>query len=602
MKVRPWWEEWPGLLEHELRELDSVGIRHELDDAFLARHGVVKVHVWPEVDGAERRMEALFPDLYPWFRPEVVSPADDLAKHQGAFAKNLCLLPRESDAWRPGVDTLAGILATQLRRVYESQHSPDAADMEVHQAEPFIEYYDKNGIGALVVDSSWDLGDADHGTLEYGLFRAQVLSGEHAARTVLTGAVLSVCDEHGDTIATAEVTLASRFSRTFRGRWQRRPAPVREENALAARSLVRANHKHLRTTEYEAVGNGAKAPELEVVGLVFPIEAEYGGATADAWMFIASFAPPMHRQDRRALGKELHSNGHTQWLLGQRGGPQDLAVRVPQLGALRGKNVLLVGTGGLGAPTADHLAQSGANVRVVDGDVVEAATSVRFPYGYADAGRHKSFVVKERLDMNWPLGDSSGAVMRLGAPRLSGGGTGQHELLNELFDGVDLIFDATGSHAVGLFLSDCAARLSVSFVNVTTTFGCWGGRVMALRPKDGACFDCVYHHVDDRNTDRTEPENRLIPPEQPGGEIRPIGCGDATYTGTSFDAAAIVAVGVRAAVSLLCDREDGAYPAMGWNVATVWNRTYEGFPLAGRTFEFDLERHEDCRECRRRSG
>ena len=36
---------------------------------------------------------------------------------------------------------------------------------------------------------------------------------------------------------------------------------------------------------------------------------------------------------------------------------------------------------------------------------------------------------------------------------------------------------------------------------------------MALRPQDGACFDCVYLHLEDRNTEATPAEERLIPPE-----------------------------------------------------------------------------------------
>ena len=39
---------------------------------------------------------------------------------------------------------------------------------------------------------------------------------------------------------------------------------------------------------------------------------------------------------------------------------------------------------------------------------------------------------------------------------MAGHGLAEHDCLTELLDGADLIFDATGSHAVGLLLSDCA--------------------------------------------------------------------------------------------------------------------------------------------------
>lgn len=599
MTLESWWDEWPGLLEYEVGQLEAAGIRHELDSGFLDEHGVVRIHVWPKVDGAEKRMVAYFPDLYPWFRPEVVSPDDDLPKHQAAFSKNLCLLPRDSDAWKPSQDTLAGLLTTQLPLVYESQDSPDAADLEVHQAEPFTEYYDKNGIGALVVDSSWNLGDADHGTFEYGLWPGHIGANQSEHEAHFSGAVLRVFDEEGAELASAGTALTSRFPKAHRGRWQRLDAPVTVESPAEARVAVR-EHAWLGGYNYRQLDG--TAVDAEVVGLVLPVEAEYGGTTADGWMFIASFAPSATGRHKALQRRSLDARGASHWVAGQRGGPSDLAVRVPLLGPVRGKNVLVVGTGALGAPASEHLAQAGANVRMIDCDVIDVATSVRFPHGYRDAGRLKVTTLHRRLVENWPTTQPEPHPMRVGAPRMSEGVPAQHELLNRLLADADLIFDATGNHAVGLFLSDCAARTGVPFVNVTTTFGCWGGRVMALRPRDGACFDCVYLHLDDRNNEHTPPEQRLIPPEAPNGVIRPVGCGDATYSGTSFDAVPVVALGVRAAVSLLCDGEDGAYPPMRWNVATLWNRTYEGDPVAGRSHEFVLDRHEDCTECARRSG
>jgi molybdopterin/thiamine biosynthesis adenylyltransferase len=601
MTLQPWWEQWPGLLEAELDDLDTAGIRYDVDSAFREEHGVVKVVVWPEVDGQERRMEAFFPDLYPWFRPEVVSPEDDLAKHQGPFDKNLCLLPRETDAWRPGYDSLAGILTTQLPKVYEAQRSRTAPEIEEHQPEPFTEYYNNDGFGALVVDSRWDLGSASHGTFEFGVLRCRVPFGQADAPGTFVGAVLSVRDETGKVIATAASRLEQRFGERFSGRWQRRDGPVLEGDARRARELLRREHRHLAATDYQPLGNGAA--EADVIGVVFPVEAEYGGATVDAWTFIGSFAPRMLRKERRSLPKRgTHPKGHAHWLPGQRGGPEDLAQRIPQLGPMRDKNVLLVGAGALGAPAAEHFVQAGANVDIIEHDTIEAGTAVRYPLGYGDAGRYKVAALAEQLVLHSPLSDVGVALARIGATRIRGLGDSQHELLSPLLEKADIIVDATGSHAVGLFLSDCAAALDVPFLNFTTSWGCWGGRVMALTPRTGACFNCVYLHIRNQEGADVAPEDRLVPPEMPGGQVRPVGCADATYTGTSFDASAVVSVGVRATVSLLCGGREASYPGMEWNVATIWNRLPDGTPLAGRTYEFSVERHEDCDECTRRSG
>ena len=335
MNILPWWEEWPGLLDYELGQLEAVGIRHDLDEDYLREHGVVRIHIWPEVGGAQKQMVADYPDLYPWFRPEVVSPDDDLPKHQAAFSKNLCLLPRDSDVWKPAEDTLAGVLGTQLRLVYESQRSPDAANMEVHQAEPFTEYYERDGVGALVVDSSWRLGTADHGTFEYGLWQYHIALGAAAHETRFVGAVLRVTDEAGNALASASDSVARQFTTTFRGRWQRLPEPLRVESAADARAALR-EHPSLATNNFRQVEK--LKVEAEVVGLVFPVEAAYGGQTADGWMFIASFVPLATGKQKALQRRAIDHRGSSHWIAGQRGGAADLSVRCPSTRSRAGED------------------------------------------------------------------------------------------------------------------------------------------------------------------------------------------------------------------------------------------------------------------------
>jgi hypothetical protein len=70
--VKPWWERFPGLYEREMAELDRSGVRYERNKAAWS-HGVLQLDLWPEVGGREVHLMATYPDLYPFFRFEVVA-------------------------------------------------------------------------------------------------------------------------------------------------------------------------------------------------------------------------------------------------------------------------------------------------------------------------------------------------------------------------------------------------------------------------------------------------------------------------------------------------------------------------------------------------
>lgn len=600
MTPTAWWEQFPGRLEWELEYLRLAGYEPRLDEAFKDEHGAIRIDF--TVDG--QPMWAVFPDEYPWFRPEVVSPEDDLPKHQAPFQKNLCLLPREPQAWDAATDSLAGLLIHQLPKVYETQaQHENAEDTEVHQAEPFTAYYDAWPVGGITVDSEWELGAAQSGTFDCALLKTHIaFDNTQASRFV--GVVLRVRDQSGAVIAEAEAPVLQRFDGhiAIAGRWGRFDKPLAVPDAADARRIIGRKHRTLR--EFQPVAPPSTTLQIELVAAVFPVEATYGGGLTDAWMFVGTFDPPLRRAERRAraANNDPHPSRIQQWIRGLRGGRSDMAVRVPQLAPLRDKTVLAVGVGGIGAPAAIQFAQSGASLRLIDHDYIEPATGVRYPLGYLDAGRAKIAGVGEHIIYNFPFSDLEGQAYRLGAVRTHGGESVVDRLL-EFVNKSDLIFDATGDHAIGLYLNDLAAQQDIPYVAATTTLGAWGGRVIAVRPNHGPCFECVRAHMRDQvQTPPTDPADSLFPPEDPDGEIRPVGCADATYTGTVFDSAPISAAGVRAAVSLLCEGADDGYPAIDWNVAVIHLRDEQGRPLAGQAHHHKLEQHPDCGECQRRFG
>src|SRR6266436_7634143 len=93
--LRPWWERWPGRLEYEKSALEEAGIHYELD-APAFESGKVILHLKVPLNEDLVRIDAHFPDVYPYTRFELVAPDLDLPHHQNPIAKNLCLIGRAS--------------------------------------------------------------------------------------------------------------------------------------------------------------------------------------------------------------------------------------------------------------------------------------------------------------------------------------------------------------------------------------------------------------------------------------------------------------------------------------------------------------------------
>ena len=96
MAVKPWWEQWQGLLEEQLRKLDEAGIKYEIDkDA--RNKGTLVLHITHPYEGKDLLLDegedlllqVIFPDSFPFFRFEIKGLNFELTRHQNPFAKNL---------------------------------------------------------------------------------------------------------------------------------------------------------------------------------------------------------------------------------------------------------------------------------------------------------------------------------------------------------------------------------------------------------------------------------------------------------------------------------------------------------------------------------
>ncbi len=270
----------------------------------------------------------------------------------------------------------------------------------------------------------------------------------------------------------------------------------------------------------------------------------------------------------------------------RRAGPSDLAARIPELSSLRDKTITVLGLGGLGAPIALDLARSGiGTLQLVDNDVVDAATVVRWPFGLSSAELPKVGIIQDFIARDYPYTAVEVSGMRIGSPRLDLTGDDQLDVLDRILHPTALIVDATAESGVHDAISNLALEHEVPYMAVWATAGCWGGFVARVLPERDGCWRCILLGIED---------GRIPAPNfDPNGNVQPIGCADPTFTGTSFDLAAVSSVATRLAVSTLCD----GYAATPWDIAVIELR--DGRVITGPKLSstLPLQRHPDCALC-----
>ncbi len=229
--------------------------------------------------------------------------------------------------------------------------------------------------------------------------------------------------------------------------------------------------------------------------------------------------------------------------------PKDVAGRIPELRPLNAKTVVVVGLGTLGAPSVLEFARAGVGcIRMIDHDIVDASTTVRWPLGFTAAGHKKVVVLNNFIERNYPYTQCEVFDFRIGAPRdANSSKPPQQAVIADIFAEADVIYDCTAELGVQHFLTDWAWKEGVLYVGVSGTLGGWGGKVFRIRGRRGTGCWCCY---------RKSCQDGAIP-EPPGaqddqGTVQTTGCADLTFTGAGFDMLQVALAGVRMVVSTLC--------------------------------------------------
>jgi len=161
-------------------------------------------------------------------------------------------------------------------------------------------------------------------------------------------------------------------------------------------------------------------------------------------------------------------------------------ITLPEVGlegqvALRAASVLVVGTGGLGAPIALYLAAAGVGrLGLVDFDVVDPSNLQRqVLFGTGDIGRPKTEVAAERLRAINPHVDLVTHAERFTAANAM-----------DLVRGYDVVVDGTDNFAARYLINDACVLQGKP--NVYGSLYRFEGQVSVFSLPGGPCYRCLY--------------------------------------------------------------------------------------------------------------
>jgi hypothetical protein len=571
-----WWEVNAERWEREKQAMDKAGIEFTEDEPARKKGKLVLNLMW-KLGDQPLRLVAHFPTPYPFFPPMVVAPDLELARHQTPGSKQLCLLARGAEQWKPATDTLATLLQQQMPRVLRSQPGGPEEDAQGQEAEPITAYLQPI-VGSFVGFPTYNFaGLPAFGTVLFGLDSLQPLRGT----------VVEVLDADGKRLFASEARDATYYEQHKRpvitGRWLR----LNERPLVGSASdyydiAVRAS-PDMQKPHWQPISSGEAKFRLDIVALLFQDELAWKKTAGNAILV----SKIQQLEPRRAgivteLNRiELESRAA-------------YFMRDPSSDGLQKCCVTLVGAGSIGSPAAKLLAQGGVgSLRIVDHDILDAGNAIRWEIGRSAAGIPKAHVLHRTIDANYPYTHVEGANWRIGDPHLAGDPR-EPELYDQLFRGVDCVFDASASLAVNHFLSEWARFHRVPYVWMHATPGAWGGLVgRSGIEKSDFCWMCHLLYLNPSREGEIKIDPLSSAPEE--DRVQPPGCLDPTFIGSQVDLTEVSLMGTRLVIDQALTRTGvQAQSSYDWNIATLRLRDPAGRPQLPSWQSYVLPRHADC--------
>lgn len=537
--IPTWEQQWPGLLEWELERLRERAQNVEVDNELLKEGRLVVSFDWPLPSGLVK-LQATFPGGYPFLRPQVcllTVPDSWPDRHVSPIDGNVCLLGRDTAQWTPDW-YLVKLLDEQLEDALLGKGSEDP------QGEPADVWW--NSLAPLpnsycLIDSDWDLGDAESGKLEVHY----VVGGKDELSNTLDRSLPPF---------RAVVTKVVSSNGSVLGRWT---GPLPEDLKASTRRMTIPWHRS-ETTLLPRGQVGRQLAELRKIyfgGLGAP-----HGVAGDLAFRSFAIAHPIeigHKKEglgwivggewgsRRDFQKRPGAGDHLRlaFLPVMRAGDSDLDFRVPAVDSLKQKRIAIFGVGAIGAPIAIELARNGCpELRLLDHDTVEPGNSIRWPLGVEAWGRSKVLALKQFIEQQYPSTTVVPHCHHLGGINV---GSTDDGVLETMLAGIDLVIDAAVSDGVSRLLWQWCYQSGIPLIKVGATPSLGGGTVVR-HTISGGCPVCLQWARD---------RDRIPKPPGADGDIdalaQPPGCGERTFSGADYDLQELSLQAVRLVVDTL---------------------------------------------------
>lgn len=587
----------------EQEALKMLGISFEVDEELKAQGFLRLVLKITENSGITNipteflplKLSISFPDTYPYFRPLVYAEEIDLPRHQNRIDKNLCLLPRSPSYWLPQT-TLAAFLEEQLPKVLVQGMITDPELLQRNkdeQAEPISEYYQVELDAPIIINTSgFDAIQTDDQKIQY---LGQIRFGFEMARDIPNRILALECrDAKKNVLSSIPKVLENTFKSSQCGPVYRtsQPPPFGDcekdfhwltELLTADGQRIKKFDTSIRFKSGRTVGN--------VVAITFPEEHE-PGIISNGWLFLVLGNLPST--------KRIAPSSFKYYARPSRMNNSELTFRIPKLQPLSKKSIAVFGLGALGAPSVIEFAKNGIKeIRLIDFDIVDAGTTVRWPLGISAAGLFKTDALESFLHDNYPFVQVKKFRYTIGGTLPAVGPLSKKQLLqiaslDEMMHDVSMIYDATAESGISHFLSEEAKNRIIPYLCIYGTQGVWGGAVMrAGQGISEGCWMCFQYGLHDG----TYP----TPPADIHGSIQTAGCGDISFTGASFELSNIVSSGVRLAISTLCAGEDG-YENIDADIGILAMVDHDQRSILPQWSSHQLSIHPQCPYCNNRES
>ncbi|RWQ13075.1 MULTISPECIES: ThiF family adenylyltransferase [unclassified Mesorhizobium] len=541
----PHWEHTcAGRFDFELRDLaffarDSLRIDQE-----QLKNGVLSVEFeWPLASGESRELRAVFPDSYPFVRPQVAlrgKPETFPHKHCSPTDGNLCLLGRDTGLWSIKW-TLAKLLEKQLTSALNGTgvEDPQGEPMEFWWNAIAPEFPGYSEGSYMLIDSKWDLGGAVGGTIKASCsllrigekiqFRGVVDEVRAHDQTVLASRTFPLPPHlrTKKTIRTFPWTRVDRLAPPPADGWQEKK--VKDQIAF----------------KMHAFTDGSPAFSMSVTVQSTELSHKKSG---DTWLFPLLYGPA--KSFRTAKPGKKATGPSVLIIPTYRAGATDIGDRVASVCIFKNKVIAIFGMGAIGAPVAIELARNGcSHLIVIDHDIVEPGNSIRWPLGATAWGMRKTTAVKQHVESEYTGVEVEAIHHHVGMATAADGNGGDHSVLPPIFAKADIVIDATASSGISRLLADHCKSAGKPMISLFGTQSLKGGVVAAYHPKSGCptCREFAY-------------ANGLIKKAPGSGETsglnQPAGCAELTFTGASFDLNELSLEAIRLTVDILSCPDD----------------------------------------------